>query len=1021
MAYNPSIHTATNKPIGLTNKPVDARTYYYDSASFSYRPYTSTSEVLAYLVNPSDRIGHFSIIVGTSEYWFRDGVADGDLVIKESLPSGGLTGQALVKASGTDYDTVWFDFDTLYVKLAGSYEDPSWISSLSWDKIIDTPTTIAGYGITDFNSLGDARWLQQTGGVLIGDVQQTAIPVNGSSLITKSYADNLVTGLSWKQEVRAGTTANITLSGTQTIDGVALVNGDRVLVKNQTNAIENGIYAVGTPWTRTSDANTPSEIGSSTVLVRNGTTNKNTQWTCTNSVDPVIGTDNITYGQISGAGTYVNGTGISLTANVFSLNTTFTDARYLTLAGTNQTITQSPVFAPSSGTTGLTVQGAGIDHAEIHFADVGGTAYINGGGGGLRFSSTYDGSGLSRFQFYANAIGTNPTLMINSHSSFGATYSFYDGLGGVNAPFVIDASAKAIKFQAAIGSNQTLLKFTTPTAGRTIIFPDATGNVALDVTPYYSLGAYGSGHATKIGNNNSYLYTPFTDGTQDGFVGWGYAIGNRTIQLYFKPSDSNTRFGVYGFTSGVADLTEKLAYLSDITSSISGSANAIPKFSGTNSLTNSAISDNGTDVVAIMSRKLGIGTSSPSALLELKSSALTNLGGFLLRSNTNSNIVSNIYEGSAGQGTFDLYNGSNSVSVKLIGNGSSYFNGGKLGIGTSGPNAQLESLSTTEQLRLSYDATHYAAFTVTSAGNLGVSPIGGTISFTGDIGATRGFFNSVNNATSSNNASIVLATTGTTISRSIADANTALIINQANASSTGNIVEWQAAGVTKASINKNGSGSFLDVIGTGKALFSANYGTTGISGLAGANSFGKTLLVNNISNGSGETNIINVQGTDAFAVGGFALQRLSTAGAVNTYLEINGGTGAGTFHGAWLPSDDASYDLGSASLRWNNMYVNNLSLSTVNIDAVQTFVPGSTSGQIVGWMPFQGGTYKVAFIRVEALDGTATYNYPVAFNNIYFVDQAGGGGLAVNTASNTSVTLTASSGATSGFVKIIGY
>ncbi len=98
MPYNASIHTATNKPVGLSGKPIDARSYYYDAVNFVYRPYVSTSEVLAYLDTAVKRAGHFSIIINTggvlsngviaggtnSEYWFKDGVADASLVKKSS-------------------------------------------------------------------------------------------------------------------------------------------------------------------------------------------------------------------------------------------------------------------------------------------------------------------------------------------------------------------------------------------------------------------------------------------------------------------------------------------------------------------------------------------------------------------------------------------------------------------------------------------------------------------------------------------------------------------------------------------------------------------------------------------------------------------------------------------------------------------------------------------------------------------------------------------------------------------------
>lgn len=77
-----------------------------------------------------------------------------------------------------------------------------------------------------------------------------------------------------KRSVRVATTANITLSGTQTIDGVAVVAGDRVLVKDQTAQAENGIYVVAAgAWSRAADANLASELGAATVGVDSGIAN----------------------------------------------------------------------------------------------------------------------------------------------------------------------------------------------------------------------------------------------------------------------------------------------------------------------------------------------------------------------------------------------------------------------------------------------------------------------------------------------------------------------------------------------------------------------------------------------------------------------------------------------------------------------------------------------------------------------------------------------------------------------------
>jgi hypothetical protein len=277
--------------------------------------------------------------INTSNYTFfgpktAGAWPEGVSLVPPGVIAGGSAGQALTKASDDDYDTEWVRFDDFYVRLDGSYSNPAFINSISWSKISSKPTTIAGYGITDFNTLGDTRWLLLSGGTLTGDVQQPVSPVNANSLITKNYVDNLVTGLTWKKEVKAGTVSNITLSDIQTIDGIALVAGDRVLVKNQTTQSQNGVYIVASgSWTRATDADTTDEIEGATVMVRLGTVNNNTQWTNTNSNEPVIDTDTITFGQIAGAGTYTNGTGINLTANVFSVNKTYTDSLYVPYTG----------------------------------------------------------------------------------------------------------------------------------------------------------------------------------------------------------------------------------------------------------------------------------------------------------------------------------------------------------------------------------------------------------------------------------------------------------------------------------------------------------------------------------------------------------------------------------------------------------------------------------------------------------------------------------------------------------------
>jgi hypothetical protein len=117
----------------------------------------------------------------------------------------------------------------------------------------------------------------------------------------------------FKRSVKAATTANITLSGTQTLDDVAVVAGDRVLVKNQTTASQNGIYLVAAgAWSRAADADAVGEIASAVVNVENGTANGGEMWTTTFKGTDTLGTTAMNWFEVL----YNSGTwGISVTGN----------------------------------------------------------------------------------------------------------------------------------------------------------------------------------------------------------------------------------------------------------------------------------------------------------------------------------------------------------------------------------------------------------------------------------------------------------------------------------------------------------------------------------------------------------------------------------------------------------------------------------------------------------------------------------------------------------------------------------
>src|SRR5262245_1369442 len=106
---------------------------------------------------------------------------------------------------------------------------------------------------------------------------------------------------SWKDVCRVGTTTNITLSGLQTIDGVSVASGNRVLVKNQTSPQSNGIYiAAAGAWSRSTDANTAVLVAGMVVpLGPEGTQQPDTAWACTTTAAITLGATPLRYAQVA--------------------------------------------------------------------------------------------------------------------------------------------------------------------------------------------------------------------------------------------------------------------------------------------------------------------------------------------------------------------------------------------------------------------------------------------------------------------------------------------------------------------------------------------------------------------------------------------------------------------------------------------------------------------------------------------------------------------------------------------------
>jgi hypothetical protein len=195
-------------------------------------------------------------------------------------------------------------------------------------------TLASGVTASSLTSLGTIANLTATAGTI------ATTPTASTDIANKLYVDTVAQGLDAKASCLAATTANITLSGAQTIDGVSVVAGNRVLVKDQTAPEDNGIYLCASgAWTRTTDAATFDSLVSAFTFIEQGSTNADAGFVCTADAGGTIGTTAIPFSQFSGAGTFTAGTGLTLTGTVFSLT--------------------SPV-AVANGGTGLTSLGTGV-------------------------------------------------------------------------------------------------------------------------------------------------------------------------------------------------------------------------------------------------------------------------------------------------------------------------------------------------------------------------------------------------------------------------------------------------------------------------------------------------------------------------------------------------------------------------------------------------------------------------------------------------------------------------------------
>jgi len=479
-------------------------------------------------------------------------------------------------------------------------------------------------------------------------------PVNGSDAASKNYVDAALTGLEWKLSAMASTTANLnatysngtsgvgatlTNSGTQaafSTDGYTASFNDRILVKNQTNQIQNGIYQVttvgdtATNWvlTRTSDANTSSLLNNATLYITNGTLLSDTGWTQL-TPNAVIGTSNITFSQFSGAGTYVAGVGLSLIGNSFAntgvLSVTTNTGLSTNVSATGAvTITNTGVTSNLAG-TGISISGATgastITNTGVTSNLAGTGISISGATGASTITNTgvtsfTSGTGLSTNTSATGAVSVTNTGVTSNLAGAGISVS-----GATGAVTITNLGVTSLTTNTGLSTNTSATGAVTITntgvtsivAGSNITVSGSTGAVTISTTgtvpaattatniaggtsnsiPYQTAAntttflAQGTGVLQETAGAPAWTTTPTLTGTNFSGIP-NSALTNSSVTI----GSTNLALGATATTlAGLTSVTSTtfVGALTGVASSATniagGAANSIPYQTGANTTT----------------------------------------------------------------------------------------------------------------------------------------------------------------------------------------------------------------------------------------------------------------------------------------------------------------------------------------------------------------------------------------------------------------------------------------------------
>jgi Repeat of unknown function (DUF5907) len=298
--------------------------------------------------------------------------------------------------------------------LAGTATSPQIAAGVITDAEVAAANKDGAVGTASMRTLGSGAAQAMPGNRTLDAITAPTAPVNFNTQrltsvgppsastdgANKQYVDDTAQGLDAKASVKAASVGNLTLSGTQTVDGIALIANDRVLVKDQSTPSANGIYIVQAgAWTRATDMDAWTEVPGAYTWVEQGTVNADSGWVATADQGGTLGSTSITWTQFSGAGSITAGAGLTKTGSTLDVG-----------AGAGITVNADSIQVANNGITNAMLADAAVDLAS---ADVTNTLPLTKGGTGQTTAKAARESGLLSGGYYSSAThGAGATISI---------------------------------------------------------------------------------------------------------------------------------------------------------------------------------------------------------------------------------------------------------------------------------------------------------------------------------------------------------------------------------------------------------------------------------------------------------------------------------------------------------------------------------------------------------------------------------------------------------------------------------